>query len=166
MIYDITELLPLQAKLDAEIASRHGLTYASTSSRRLLALMVEVAELANATRTFKYWSVRGPEGRERILDEAADGLHFFLGIFLEKGVTARIFDVDPTLERDEDLTSLFLTVFDRLTAYRQAPEVGRLQEAFLAFLQCVCRLGFSNDDLASGYRAKLRVNYSRQEQNY
>lgn len=37
-----------------------------------LALLVEVGELANATCCFKHWSVKGPESRERLLDEYSD----------------------------------------------------------------------------------------------
>lgn len=47
---------------------------------RLLALFAEVGELANATRCFKYWSKKGPESRERLLDEYVDILHFWLSI--------------------------------------------------------------------------------------
>lgn len=47
---------------------------------RLLALFTEVGEFANATRCFKYWSKKGPESRERLLDEYVDILHFWLSI--------------------------------------------------------------------------------------
>lgn len=41
----------------------------------LLGLQVEVSELAQATRCFKYWSTKPPESRQRILEEYADVLH-------------------------------------------------------------------------------------------
>jgi len=47
---------------------------------RLLALQVEVSELANATRCFKYWSTKQAESKERLLDEYADCMHFMLSI--------------------------------------------------------------------------------------
>ena len=47
---------------------------------RITALFVEVGELANATRCFKYWSVKPSESRERLLDEYSDVFHFFLSI--------------------------------------------------------------------------------------
>ena len=49
---------------------------------RFLALLVEIGELANATRAFKYWSLKPAEERARLLDEYADGLHFFLSLAL------------------------------------------------------------------------------------
>lgn len=48
--------------------------------KKLLALSVEVSELANATKCFKYWSEQGPESTERIHDEFADVLHMLLSV--------------------------------------------------------------------------------------
>jgi len=47
---------------------------------RILALSVEVGEFANATRCFKYWSIKPSEPKERLLDEYVDILHFWLSI--------------------------------------------------------------------------------------
>lgn len=58
-------------------------------TEKLLALQVEVSELANATRCFKYWSMKGPEQRERLLEEYADVLHFFLSVGLALGFTPK-----------------------------------------------------------------------------
>lgn len=65
MIYDIGELIPLQKALDEDIASRHNLSYASTSNRRLLALFVEIGEFANSTRTFKFWSTKRARNKRK-----------------------------------------------------------------------------------------------------
>ncbi|MGV8982135.1 dUTP diphosphatase [Clostridium sp.] len=54
---------------------------------RLLALSVEVSELANATRSFKYWSDKPSECDERVIDEYADVLHFFLSVGNTLGFT-------------------------------------------------------------------------------
>ena len=77
---DLEELYNLQASLDAEIANNHHVTYESTFERRLLALIVEIGELANETRCFKYWSNKGPSAKEVVMDEFADGIHFLLSL--------------------------------------------------------------------------------------
>ena len=76
MICDLTDLYSKQRELDEEIAVNHGVSYASTRNKRTLALLVELGEFANTTRTFKFWSNKGPEAKEVMLDEFADGLHF------------------------------------------------------------------------------------------
>ena len=56
---------------------------------RLHALMVEVSELSNATRCFKYWSTKEPETKERILDELADVIHFLASVINTLRFTAK-----------------------------------------------------------------------------
>ena len=68
---NIKELYSLQASLDAEIARNHNVTYESTFERRLLALIVEIGELANETRCFKYWSNKESSPKEVVMDEFA-----------------------------------------------------------------------------------------------
>jgi dimeric dUTPase (all-alpha-NTP-PPase superfamily) len=82
---DLNDLLKLQKELDDYILkNKFGnaaeIKHIDLLTERLLALQVEVSELANATRSFKYWSEKGPEPSVRLLDEFADCLHFLLSI--------------------------------------------------------------------------------------
>ena len=94
MRIDLQELFIAQEKLDATIAENHHITYQSTRHRRLMACLVEIGELANATRCFKYWSNKGPESKERVLDEFADGLHFILSLGIDQGYEMDSLDVN------------------------------------------------------------------------
>lgn len=58
MEINLAPLLLKQRELDADINSRHNVTHESTKTERFLALLVEIGELANATRAFKYWSLK------------------------------------------------------------------------------------------------------------
>ena len=78
MKIELEELFKAQAELDATIAKNHQISYETTRHRRIMACLVEIGELANATRCFKYWSNKGKESDDIVLDEFADGLHFFL----------------------------------------------------------------------------------------
>lgn len=81
----LEELFKMQEKLDNKIMDNHFLTEIKPRdllSERLLALHTEVSELANATRSFKYWSTKGPEQRDILLDEYVDVLHFWLSVGL------------------------------------------------------------------------------------
>ena len=86
MKINLSELFEAQKQLDARIAENHNVTYESTRSRRTLSLLVELGELANSTRCFKYWSNKGSEPLERVLDEYADALHFFLSLGIDVGM--------------------------------------------------------------------------------
>jgi len=90
---DLTDLFKLQNDLDTLIVdknyNKYNLLYklekTGTNDKyfllpRITALFTEVAEFANATRCFKYWSNKPPESLERELDEYVDILHFWLSI--------------------------------------------------------------------------------------
>ena len=85
MICDLTDLYIKQKELDLEIAKNHNINYENTRNKRVLALLVELGEFANTTRTFKFWSNKGPEAKEVMLDEFADGLHFLLSLGIDRG---------------------------------------------------------------------------------
>ncbi|MCD3234300.1 hypothetical protein G8V06_09370 [Clostridium botulinum D/C] len=88
---ELKKFLEMQKELDKAIAKRHfgKVDQKEFLSKRILALNVEVGELANATRCFKYWSTKKPESKERILDEYADVMHFWLSIGNTLGFTAK-----------------------------------------------------------------------------
>jgi dimeric dUTPase (all-alpha-NTP-PPase superfamily) len=89
---DLTDLYKLQNDLDELIVNNtynkcQFLSIAQVDANekffllyRITALFTEVAEFANATRCFKYWSNKPPESRERTIDEYVDMLHFWLSI--------------------------------------------------------------------------------------
>lgn len=81
-LIDLSELLELQKELDDYILEQKNLnlTQRELMTDTLLALQVEVSELANSIRSFKHWSSKGPEKKEVILEEYVDVLHFFLSI--------------------------------------------------------------------------------------
>ena len=49
-----------------------------------LALLIELAELANETRCFKFWSTKGPSDDAVILEEYVDSIHFLLSLVLKR----------------------------------------------------------------------------------
>ena len=84
---EIKELYELQKKLDATILLNNDpdIDRNELLTDTILALSVEISELANATRCFKHWSKKGSESKERLLDEYVDVLHFWLSIGLQLG---------------------------------------------------------------------------------
>ena len=92
-IYGLQILMELQRMLDTKILE-NAVKVNLMSEKELLthkftALSVEVAEWANASRCFKYWSKKPSESKERLIDEAADVLHFFLSICNDMEISAQ-----------------------------------------------------------------------------
>ena len=160
------ELEPLfiaQAKLDATIAENHHISYETTRHRRIMACLVEIGELANATRCFKYWSNKGKESDEIVLDEFADGLHFFLSLGVDIKTSKKTYGLT---KREENLTDQFLLIYHRLDEFRKKQDDRSYIKAFQAFLNLLPLLGYKWKQLEEAYYKKLGVNYNRQETNY
>lgn len=146
----------------------------------LLALKVEVGELANATRCFKHWSAKGPELPEIIAEELADNFAFTLsiglinGYLLERDTGRRLFTPNIPLylegqEKDykNDLTKQFNLVFDRIQTFENC---GYDYIAFIKLFQELLNLsgllGFTLAEVDEAYREKTGINHERQEAGY
>ena len=86
---NVKKLCEMQEILDQRIMKEHGLEGKNLEDNKILALLVEICELANETRCFKHWSTKGPSEKGILLEEYVDSLHFFLSI-----ANYRQYDVD------------------------------------------------------------------------
>ena len=163
MKIELEELFKAQAKLDQTIADNHHISYQTTRHRRIMACLVEIGELANATRCFKYWSNKGKESDEIVLDEYADGLHFFLSLGVDIKTSKRSYNLTKHLD---DTTDQFLLIYRRLDEFYKKQDDRSYIKAFQAFLNLLPLLGYKWPELREAYYKKLGVNYNRQETNY
>ena len=160
---NLSELFKAQARLDETIAKNHNVSYATTRSPRTLALLVEIGEFANTTRCFKYWSNKGSEAKDVVLDEYADGLHFFLSLGIDIKTTKEVYEISKP---DNNLTDQFHLVYRLIADFKDdASEVNYIK-AFSSFLNILPLIGYTWKDLEEAYYKKLGTNYLRQETNY
>ncbi|WP_097025399.1 dUTP diphosphatase [Clostridium peptidivorans] len=166
---DIKILLDKQRELDIFIAKEKNLGNAYDKKfleDRKLALLVEVGEFANTTRCFKYWSNKGPEAKEVILDEAADCLHFILSLINLTNIQAKfnlediamsaklVLEIGPV-----NLITGFNTLFELVTK-------EYWEDALKSLIALVTVLGFTLKELHEAYLKKHEVNYQRQRLGY
>ena len=163
MEIEFQPLFTKQRELDEEIQRRHNVTYEETLERRFLSLYVEIGELANATRCFKYWSNKPSEPRDRVMDEYADGLHFLLSIGIALGIKTTSFNQKETTE---DLSNLFIKMYHDIDLLHEKKNEDTYQKTFETFLLIASKLMMDKDDIYSSYLLKLGENYHRQETNY
>lgn len=161
--FDLTDLYIKQGELDAAIAANHGITYETTRARRTLALLVEFGEFANSTRCFKYWSNKPSESKDRVLDEYADGLHFFLSLGIDIKSSKRVFNFT---KHENDLTAQILKTYSLTVNFMKKQDEKSYVKAFQAFLNIVPLLHVRWSTIEGAYYKKLGVNYNRQETNY
>ena len=163
MICELKEMYQKQFELDQEIANNHHISYEETKDKRLLALLVELGEFANATRTFKFWSFKPSESKERVLDEFADGLHFLLSLGLAYDFELDAIEVEAD---DSDLTAAILNAYDKINNFQRNRDLDTYAGMFQGYLKILAVLGYSWNDAYDAYFLKLEENHHRQETNY
>ncbi|KAB2334176.1 dUTP diphosphatase [Bacillus mesophilum] len=157
-------LFNMQKELDAHIEAKHELTNENLFDRKVLALLVELGELANETRCFKFWSVKPAAAQETILEEYVDGVHFILSL----GIELQYESAAPVIEAADqnDINEQFLAVFEQIHQFRAEKTRASYEKLFLVYLQLGQLLGFSAADIERAYFEKNEVNYERQKENY
>jgi dimeric dUTPase (all-alpha-NTP-PPase superfamily) len=162
---NLHKLFSMQAALDAHIEEQHGIKKEDVMEKKVLALLVETGELANETRTFKFWSVKGPSDRETILEEYVDGIHFLLSLGISLNLEDTVLDLEPK-QSESSLTSQFLEVYAKIQDFRKQLSNEAYREMFQSFISLGVMLGFSGQDIEEAYVSKNEVNYDRQKQGY
>ncbi len=159
------QLFNMQQTLDSRIENEHGLQNEELFQKKVLALLVELGELANETRCFKFWSQKPASHPDIILEEYVDGLHFIMSLGLEKGYHYG----ESTLygyETVEELTLAFQDVYGKVHLFQEDPSEKRYNELFSSFLLLGVKLGFSEEDIQKAYFDKNEKNHQRQEEGY
>ncbi|MFC0557885.1 dUTP diphosphatase [Halalkalibacter alkalisediminis] len=161
---DINTLFSIQEQLNDRIIEEHQLTGQDLFQEKLLAFIVEVGELANETRCFKYWSRKPSSERTVILEEYVDGLHFALTLGLSLGY--KNVSVKEEFDLKEKLTDHFLQVLH----LAQQLNVNQLEEQFQPFMDSFFalghKLGFTYVEMEEAYLEKNKVNHERQDNGY
>ena len=112
MRLETKKLYKIQDTLDRRIFENHDVTREDTTIRRILALLVEVGELANETRCFKFWSSKDPSEKAVILEEYVDGIHFLLSLGIDLQVMPDYLECGDPGEQ-ADITEQFITVYEK-----------------------------------------------------
>lgn len=163
MKLDLSTCSQLQATLDERIMAQHHQTRSTTFQKRILALIVEIAELANETRSFKYWSLKGPSSNEVLLEEFSDTLHFILSLGLDLGIEQPILDTNKS---EKSLSELFIQWTYEATQLSQNFTVDQFNLCFTLMGQVGDALGFSDQDVINSYLQKNTKNHQRQSEAY
>ena len=158
-------LFSMQQQLDKYILDNQQLRTHHVFNEKYLALLVELGELANETRCFKFWSEKGKSEKAVILEEYVDNIHFLLSLGLEKGHTFSEIEVAP-IEKDLEETAAFNHLYTLCVTFYSEQSRANYLALFEAYLQLGELLGFSERDLQQAYYDKNEVNYERQQTGY
>lgn len=159
----VDDLRVLQAELDQRIFTLHQVTREGTKEARILALLVELSELANETRCFKYWSLKEASAKEVILEEYGDGIHFLLSLGIDLKDQTEEFKVESS---KTDLTTQILNTYEEIIRLKSRFDFTQYIKAFQEYLKIAELLGFSEEDIRKYYLLKNQKNHQRQDEQY
>lgn len=161
--YDLNEMAIKQKTLDNYIKDRITISDEQYWSDRLIALNVELNELSNEIRFFKYWSQKPASDKSVILDEFVDCVHFSLS--LANTVNAN----DLTFVMSDMKRPLPLIYFDiskKIIELNEKLDAGLLKSLINNILEIAWFMGYDMNDIQKAYDIKNKINYERQNQGY
>lgn len=165
---NLNKLYKMQEELDKHILENNKVEMSKEEllDNTILALLVEVGELANTTRCFKHWSKKGMMAKEVVLDELADVWHFYLSIGNQLNVKLKKCNVDMTKHRHKE-TQIFNNIYFWILRLQEFPEneVNYIQIGW-TLNHLSWKLGFTDQEVGQAYLKKHEENYIRQEQGY
>lgn len=160
---DLQRLFKMQNTLDKRIQTEHNLYGIPLLRKKILSLQVELGELANETRCFKFWSTKKPSSKDVILEEYVDCLHFILSIGIEKNFQTITLDINHiSSELSEQFLNLYIYIADFITC----SSIDNYLNIFQNFLSLGQSLGFCEEDIENGYLYKNNINHERQDNGY
>lgn len=182
---NLEKLFKMQKELDERILDRFPeLRNEDLLDKKILALQVELGELAQNWRGFKFWS-EDQEPRTELwddrlrfhnplLEEYVDCLHFMLSIGNDFEVNSDDVYIDTDNFSYRNTSENFLAVF----YYASNLDESRYQERglrklkidylrmFYSFIKLGDMLGFTWEQIEQAYFSKNKINHDRQANGY
>ncbi|PFW87226.1 dUTPase [Bacillus pseudomycoides] len=168
---NLVKIFSMQKVLDNRILKEHGLEGQNIFYNMILALQVEIGELANETRCFKHWSNKGPSEKEVILMEYVDGLHFIASLgngigFNPSEYSLELLNHNANVFTSSTLVSQFNNVYETVSEFRATQSIEIYEELLYSYLGLGKKLGFTFDEIEQAYYKKNEVNHQRQDNGY
>ncbi|MFZ3588410.1 dUTP diphosphatase [Bacillus sp. DJP31] len=162
---NLNHLFEMQQELDQRIKMEHGLEKESLFERKVLALLVELGELANETRCFKFWSKKPSSSKEVVLEEYVDGIHFILSLGIEKDFHKDSFNIGISVT-NTDLVSIFIKVYAHIHDFAGNPTRDGYHQLVSGYFALGQALQFGFDEIEQAYMQKNTINHERQNTGY
>lgn len=166
MNVNLNEIISTQIELDNFIEKNHKLIKRNLISRRKLALIIEISELCNEVRCFKFWSLKKPSHKDIILDEFVDCLHFILSIGLYYGLNKMKFTVSKSTKNKKDNIQLSKTFTDLISSVSSLNSEKKVKAFIKKLFQLAIDLNLTFNEIKKAYFSKNEINIKRQKENY
>lgn len=130
---------------------------------RIIALMVELGEVSNEIRFFKYWSKKPSSKKEVIIDELIDCLHFAFSLGNTISNDRWVFIMD---DAKRPINYIYFDIVDKLNKMVHDKSATLFRSMLFNITEIAWYLGYSMEDLEEAYDIKNKINYERQNTGY
>src|SRR5690606_10787731 len=155
-------LFKKQKELDKYIYEKNNVTAKEVFERKIVALLVELGELANELQFFKYWKENIKIDGQRAIEEYIDVIHFAIGLAVDLGVDEHEYSkMEP-----RDLNKLFIGIANLATVLSTSKEKEHAKTLVNNIITLGYQLGLDEQTVIEAYNKKNEVNYQRQENGY
>ncbi|MDD2391571.1 MAG: dUTP diphosphatase [Bacilli bacterium] len=134
-----------------------------TIEKNIVELLVEIGELANETRCFKYWSNKKPSDKEIILDEYADC--FIMTLYFCNMVNVSL-DEDFIVVNETDVVTQFKELYKVVSKLDCNLDKNIIKEILSNIVNLGKLLNFTNQDIIDGCMTKINRNKQRFEMGF
>lgn len=145
-------------KLDQMFNSLYSVSEKDIVRKNKLELLVELGELANETRCFKYWSNKGVNN-ELVFEEYADCIIMVLCFFNMMNI-----DFNESFDYDKmacDNVDLIGYLYKLCSMFYEKEDRNLIKEIFLRFIYLGYNLGMDDSDIIDACLKKIDKNKER-----
>ncbi|MGL5246464.1 MAG: dUTP diphosphatase [Mycoplasmoidaceae bacterium] len=166
MIVNLNVIISTQIELDNFIEKNHKLLKRNLISRKRLALIVELSELCNEVRCFKFWSLKKSSHKDIILDEFVDCLHFIISIGIFYGIKEMKFSLKSSSNKKKDNIQLSKSFIDLISNVSSLNSEKKVKTFIKKLFQLAIDLDLTFNEINKAYFLKNEININRQKENY
>ena len=174
---NLSKLFETQKLLDKRIVDEHNLHGQDLLPQKILALQVELGELAQNWRGFKFWSRdQAPRTKEvlewgnpqkyknPLLEEFSDCLHFILSIGNDLELNIGLYTILPF--KHKTILDQFSRTYYVIGDLGHDPSQSELILVLQHFITLGEMLGFTPEQIEQSYYQKNAINHQRQTDHY
>ncbi len=161
-MFDLTNIYKITKQIDEQFALRYGNNEEILKKNRL-ELLVELGELANETRCFKYWSMKQIGEKEKVLEEYIDCL--FMVLYFSNLTDISLDEEFPT-SLNGDLIDTFLSLNKYASDISKVPKKDEIKRVLVELVHLAEILDFTIEDLERVTLKKQKIIEDRFHTDY
>lgn len=159
----LEELFELNKKLDLEFITKYQSNESHMKDKNILSLLVEIGELANEVRCFKYWSSKPRSSDKIVLEEYADVLIMILTLCNYLNVDIRYTFSDLKLRT---LDEQFINLYSLVTKLNDNYNSDTILNILGVTLSLGFSLGYNEQDIKNACLKKMNIINERLNSDY